>query len=109
MCNGVFFNGPDSSNAWCPVIYSLPWNTTAPQNVSNVLLRILVQTNGWNNFGGSASSGWEGVFIDDISVWLNRGTASQSKTKLANFTMQPSLNNGSADGWLTYDLSLIHI
>lgn len=103
MCNGVFFNGPDSSNAWCPVIYSLPWNTTAPQNVSNVLLRILVQTNGWNNFGGSASSGWEGVFIDDISVWLNRGTASQSKTKLANFTMQPSLNNGSADGWLTYD------
>ncbi|MFL2950134.1 MAG: hypothetical protein ACJZ40_07100 [Candidatus Poseidoniaceae archaeon] len=103
LCNGVFFNGPDSSNAWCPVMYSLPWNTIAPQNVSNVLLRFWVQTNANNNFGGTASSGWEGVFIDDVSVWLNRGTASQSKTVLANFTTQPSLNNGSADGWLTYD------
>jgi hypothetical protein len=103
FCNGAFFNGPDSGNTWCPAFFSLPWNTTSPQNASNVLLRLWAQTNGQTNFGGTASSGWEGIAIDDISVWLNRGTATQSKTTLANFTSQPSQTNGSASGWLSYD------
>jgi hypothetical protein len=103
QCDGVFFNGPDSSDRWCPVLYSLPWNTTSPQNASSVHLRFWVQTNANNNFGGTSSNGWEGVAIDDISVWTNRGMPSQTKTTLANFTTQPSQNNGSSDGWLTYD------
>ena len=103
LCNGVFFNGPDSNDAWCPVLYNLPWSQTSPANASNVLFRFWVQTDGQNNFGGTASSGWEGIAIDDVSVWIDRGTATQSKTSLANFSVQPSLSNGSNDGWLTYD------
>ena len=41
--------------------------------------------------------------IDDISVWTNRGASNQAKTLLANFTGQPAQQNGSSDGWLTYD------
>lgn len=103
LCNGVFFNGPDSGDQWCPVLFNLPWTTTGPQNASSVHLRFWVQTNGQNNFGGTASSGWEGVAIDDISVWTNRGTTNQAKTLLANFTGQPVQQNGSSEGWLTYD------
>ena len=103
LCNGVFFNGPDSNNQWCPVLFTLPWTTSSPQNASTVHLRFWVQTNGQINFGGTASSGWEGIAIDDISVWTNRGASNQARTILANFTGQPAQQNGSSDGWLTYD------
>ena len=102
LCNGVFFNGPDSGGNWCPVLYTLPWTQSSPANASNVLFRFLVQTDAQMNFGGTVSSGWEGVAIDDVSIWTNRGTANQNKMSLANFSVQPSMINGSADGWLTY-------
>ncbi len=102
ICNGVFFNGADSNDEWCPILYTLPWNQTSPQNASNVLFRFWVQTDGQNNFGGTASSGWEGIAIDDVSIWVNRGSPNQSKTSLANFSSQPTQTNGSSDGWLTY-------
>ncbi len=100
VCNGQWFNGADSQNQWCPIYYSLPWTTTAPLNASTIFLRIVVETDAQVNYGGMASSGWEGIAIDDIAVWTDRGTASQVYKRVKNFTQQPSGINGSVDGWL---------
>ena len=100
VCNGAWFNGGDSMGEWCPVRYSLPWTVSAPQNASQALLRFNVETNAQINYGGTASAGWEGIALDDLSVWTNRGTPSQFIHRLKNFTTQPTGVNGSVDGWL---------
>lgn len=100
VCNGVWFNGGDSMGEWCPLHYSLPWTNTAHQNASYALVRFNVETNAQVNFGGTASSGWEGIALDDLSIWTNRGTPSEVVQRLNNFTNQPSGQNGSVDGWL---------
>ncbi|HJL97656.1 MAG TPA: hypothetical protein QF401_05830 [Candidatus Poseidoniaceae archaeon] len=100
VCGGVWFNGGDSLGEWCPVRYSLPWTMTAPQNASHALVRFNVETNAQINYGGTTSMGWEGITIDDLSVWTDRGTPSQYIQRLKNFTNQPTGINGSSDGWL---------
>ena len=100
ICRGVWFNGGDSMNDWCPVRYSLPWTINAPQNASNVLLRLNLETDSQINYGGTSSTGWEGIALDDLSVWTNRGTSTEVVRRLNNFTNQPSGLNGSIDGWL---------
>ena len=100
VCNGQWFNGADSQNQWCPIYYSLPWNTTAPLNASTLFLRIIVETDAQVNYGGMSSSGWEGIAIDDIGVWINRGTSSQIYKRVKNFSQQPSGIYGSENGWL---------
>ena len=100
VCSGSWFNGGDSLNEWCPVRYSLPWTINAPQNASLALLRLNVQTNSQINYGGTASTGWEGIALDDLSVWTNRGTPTEVIRRLNNFTNQPTGINGSTDGWL---------
>ena len=100
ICNGQWFNGGDSSNQWCPFRFVLPWGTNVPLNANNIFLRFNVQTNNQINYGGATSSGWEGIAIDDLGVWINRGTANQNYTRFNNFTSQPTGVNGSSDGWL---------
>lgn len=100
VCGGQWFNGGDSSNRWCPFHISLPWNLTSPVNASSLYLRFTVQTNSQTNYGGTTSSGWEGIALDDLGVWINRGTASETYTRLHNFTSQPSGLTGSSNGWL---------
>jgi len=100
VCNGQWFNGGDSANRWCPFTFVLPWSTSTPANASSIYLRFNVQTNNQINYGGSTSSAWEGIAIDDLGVWVNRGTTNQSYTLLHNFTAQPTGINGSVDGWL---------
>ena len=100
ICSGRWFNGGDSLDEWCPVRYSLPWTVNAPQNASNVLLRFNVETNSLINYGGANSLGWEGIILDDLSVWTNRGTPTEVIRRLNNFTNQPTGLNGSTDGWL---------
>ena len=100
VCSGSWFNGGDSMGEWCPIRYSLPWTNTAPLNASHALLRLNVETNAQINFGGTASSSWEGIAVDDLSIWTDRGTSSEVIHRLKNFSNQPSGQNGSADGWL---------
>ncbi len=100
VCNGVWFNGGDSMGEWCPVHYSLPWTNTAPLNASHALLRFNVETNAQINYGGVTSSSWEGILLDDLSIWTERGTPNEVVHRLNNFTNQPTGVNGSADGWL---------
>jgi len=100
ICSGSWFNGGDSMDEWCPVRYSLPWTMSAPQNASNILLRFNLETDSQINYGGPVSSGWEGLALDDLSVWTNRGTSTEVIRRLNNFTHQPTGVNGSIDGWL---------
>lgn len=100
VCNIGWFNGGDSQLEWCPIQYRLPWNTTAPPNASNALVRFNVQTNAQVNYGGTTSSGWEGIMLDDLSVWTERGTVNQAVHRLNSFSSQPNGLNGSFDGWL---------
>ncbi len=100
VCNGAWFNGGDSMGEWCPIHYSLPWTNTAHQNASHALLRFNVETNAQVNFGGTTSSSWEGIAIDDLGVWTERGTSSEVIYRLKNFSNLPSGQNGSSDGWL---------
>lgn len=100
VCSGAWFNGADSLGEWCPVRFSLPWTVTAPANASTALLRFKVLTDSQINYGGTTSSGWEGIAIDDLSIWTDRGTPSEVFHRLNNFTNQPSGINGSHDGWL---------
>ena len=99
-CNAGWFNGGDSQLEWCPISYRLPWNTTAPPNASSALVRFNVQTDAQVNFGGTTSSGWEGIMLDDLSVWTDRGTALQTFHRVNSFSNQPNGTVGSADGWL---------
>ena len=100
ICSGGWFNGGDSMDEWCPIRYSLPWTVNAPPNASNILLRFNVETDSQINYGGTASTGWEGIALDDLSVWTNRGTPTEVFRLLNNFTNQPTGVNGSIDGWL---------
>ena len=101
--NGFNWQGTyymDESNRWVPLVYSLPANASSHVNASNALLEFVVLTSSQVGFGGSGSSGWEGIMIDDISIYSNLGTALEQKRLVANFSTQPSGTIGSSEGWL---------
>ena len=100
ICSGGWFNGADSMGEWCPIRYQLPWTVNTPQNANNSFIRFNLETNAQINYGGTASTGWEGIALDDLSVWINRGTPTEVIRRLHNFTNQPTGINGSIDGWL---------
>lgn len=94
---GTFYT--DESLGWLPVSYALPSGLASHANASSVLIEFHVQTNHQTGFGGFASSGWEGVAIDDVVIHHRRGTAQASIIPVANFTSSPGGAYGDASGW----------
>jgi hypothetical protein len=107
--NGLSYQGTfymDESLAWIPISYSLPSNLASHPNASTVLFEFQVQTNHQTGFGGFASSGWEGIAIDDIVVHHRRGTAQAEVIPLANFTNASTDTFGDESGWLEHSTSI---
>ncbi len=94
---GTFYT--DESLGWVPVFYSLPSGLASHPNASSVLLEFHVQTNHQTGFGGFASSGWEGVAIDDVVIHDGRGTPQADIIQVANFTTTPAGVYGDPNGW----------
>ena len=94
---GTFYM--DESLGWVPVTYTLPTGLANHPNASSVLFEFHVQTNHQTGHGGFASSGWEGVAIDDVVIHHRRGTPQASVLQVANFTNQPGGAFGDASGW----------
>ncbi len=96
----------DESLGWVPVTYNLPTGLASHPNASSVLFEFHVQTNHQTGFGGFASSGWEGIAIDDIVVHHRRGTAQAEVLPVANFTNGTSGTYGDEGGWLEQSTSV---
>jgi hypothetical protein len=80
---GTFYM--DESLGWQLIRYNLPGALSSHVNSSSVLFEFHVQTNYQTGYGGFASSGWEGIAIDDVAVHHRRGTAQAERIMLANF------------------------
>ncbi len=102
--NGFNWQGTyymDESNRWVPQMYSLPANVATHANASQALIEFVVLTSSQVGFGGNGASGWEGIMIDDMKAYSNRGTALQQERALANFSQQPTAGQtGGNNGWL---------
>ena len=101
--NGLNIQGTyymDESLGWRPVSYNIPSGVSGHQNASDVLFMFQVTTNYQNGYGGFASSGWEGVAIDDISVVHRPGTTQEERLQLSNFSSLTSGQIGDQRGWL---------
>ena len=101
--NGFAYQGTyytDESLGWIPISYNLPSGVSGHPNASNVLFQFQVTTNHHTGYGGFASSGWEGVAIDDIAVIHRPGTVNEDRRQLANFSTN-STNQAATNavGW----------
>ncbi|RJU96597.1 MAG: hypothetical protein DWC10_06295 [Candidatus Poseidoniales archaeon] len=103
---GTFYM--DESQGWIPISYSLPNGLASHPNASQALFEFHVQTNHQTGYGGFASSGWEGVFIDDVVLHHRRGTPQASVIQLANFTINSSDQYGDSSGWLEHSPQYIN-
>ena len=89
--NGLSYQGTyytDESLGWIPISYNLPSGVSGHPNASNVLFQFQVLTNHHTGYGGFASSGWEGIAIDDISVIHRPGTAQSERASVVQFFHQ---------------------
>ena len=101
--NGFAYQGTyytDESLGWIPISYNIPSGVSGHPNAANVLFQFQVTTNHNTGYGGFASSGWEGVAVDDITVIHRPGTASEERRELANFSTNSSNEVGDVGGWL---------
>lgn len=109
--NGLSYQGNyymDESLGWIPISYSLPSGVSGHPNASNVLFQFQVLTNYQNGYGGFASSGWEGIAIDDVSVIHRPGTSQSERLQLSNFSSDTSGQYGDQRGWLDPSTSSIN-
>jgi len=100
--NGFNWQGTyygDESSGWVPALYSLPSSISTHQNASTALFRFFLQTNQQTGYGGFASSGWEGIAIDDIILHHRHGTAQAEQVTLANFSQPSDGTWGHESGW----------
>ena len=97
--NGNFFYA--ESRGWIPIYLSLNHNFSTSGGLNDTLLKFTVHTNLQQNHGGSISSGWEGIAIDEIVFHNQRGTNIAQSTVFKDFNNQPSNFVGSSDGWLS--------
>ena len=100
--NGFSYQGTyytDESLGWIPITYNLPSGVSGHPNASNVLFQFQVVTNSQNGYGGFASSGWEGVAIDDVSVVHRPGTPQTERRVLSNFSTNSTDQFGDQRGW----------
>ena len=96
---GVIYN--DESFGWLPMFYPVPATASTHANASSALLKFNVQTDAIVNHGGGApANGWEGIMIDDVKLHSGANTANHVVRVLSNFTIQPTYQNGSTEGWL---------
>ena len=101
--NGLTIQGTyymDESLGWRPISYNIPSGVSGHANASNVLFMFQVTTNHQTGYGGFASSGWEGVAIDDVTVVHRPGTAQEERLQLSNFSSDTSGQIGDPRGWL---------
>ena len=98
----------DESLGWIPISYNVPSGVSGHANAANVLFQFQVVTNHQNGYGGFASSGWEGVAIDDVSIVHRPGTASEERMQVANFSSNTTNQAGDARGWLDPSTALIN-
>ena len=100
---GIWHNGNlyyGESKGWIPLFFNLNFNLTNTPTFSETLLRFSVITDSSINFGGSSSSDWEGIAIDNIVFHSGRQSSNPSSFVYRNFSSQPNLILGSSDGWL---------
>ena len=101
--NGINLQGTyytDESLGWRRISYNVPSGVLGHQNASDVIFMFQVNTNYQNGYGGFASSGWEGVAVDDVAVVHRPGTSQEERLQLSNFSTPPSAGFGDQHGWL---------
>ncbi|MGB0464316.1 MAG: hypothetical protein ACPGIG_05630, partial [Candidatus Poseidoniaceae archaeon] len=100
---GVWHNGNlyyGESNGWVPVYLPIVHNFTTSGGLNRTLFKFTVFTNAGVNFGGAASSDWEGIAIDQLVFHNNRGTGNSQQFVFKDFNSAPSVGMNSTDGWL---------
>ena len=100
---GVWHNGNlyyAESRGWVPIYLPIVHNFTNSGGLNNTLFKFTVHTNAGINFGGTSSSGWEGIAIDQLVFHHNRGSSQSQKYVFKDFNSAPSLGINSPDGWL---------
>ena len=100
---GVWHNGNlyyGESNGWVPVYLPIVHNFTTSGGLNHTLFKFTVFTNAGVNFGGAASSDWEGIAIDQLVFHNNRGTGNSQQFVFKDFNSAPSVGMNSTDGWL---------
>ena len=101
---GITYNGNflyAESNGWVPIYLGLNHNFSASGGLNHTLLKFTVHTNLQQNHGGSVSSGWEGIAIDEIVFHHQRGTNLAQSTVFKDFNNPPNIFVNSSDGWLS--------
>lgn len=96
------------SYGWIPIRYGLPTNLSSHPNASQILLSFQVNTDAVKNYGGSFSETWEGMVIDDVSIWAGRNSPTPSRRVLSNFSSQPTQGFGDPSGWKNTSSSLVN-
>ena len=97
--NGNFFYA--ESRGWIPIYLGINHNFSASGGLNHTLLKFTVHTNLQHNHGGSVSSGWEGIAIDEIVFHHQRGTNLAQSTDFKDFNNPPNTFVDSPDGWLS--------
>ena len=97
--NGNFFYA--ESRGWIPIYLGLNHNFSASGGLNHTLLKFTVHTNLQHNHGGSVSSGWEGIAIDEIVFHHQRGTNLAQSIVFKDFNNPPNTFVYSTDGWLS--------
>ena len=97
--NGNFFYA--ESRGWIPIYLGLNHNFSASGGLNHTLLKFTVHTNLQHNHGGSVSSGWEGIAIDEIVFHHQRGTNLAQSIVFKDFNNPPNTFVDSTDGWLS--------
>ena len=101
---GIWHNGNryyGESNGWVPIYLPIGHNFTNSGGLNHTLFKFTVFTNAGVNYGGAASSGWEGIAIDRLIFHHNRGTINSQQYVFKDFNSPPSVGLNSTDGWLT--------
>ena len=109
--NGLNIQGTyymDESLGWRPISYNIPSGVSGHANASDVMFMFQVTTNYQNGYGGFASSGWEGVAVDDVSIVHRPGTAQEERLQLSNFSSLTSGQVGDQRGWKDASSTLVN-
>ena len=67
-------------------LFTLPHWAVGSLNASNTLLKFRITTDNTVNQGGAAIDDWEGIMIDDLTVFSGAGSQNPITTLLDNFT-----------------------
>ena len=100
---GVWHNGNlyyTESSGWIPVYLPIVHNFTNSGGLNHTLFKFTVYTNAGINYGGAASSGWEGIALDQLVFHHNRGSSSAQSQVFHDFNNVPNIGFNSSDGWL---------